>query len=414
MTTTEPDRDSERGPDRGPDRAPDRIHLPPHVEPTADEPHHHRAIGAILVGGTAAALAAAFFGVPREHAPLPAVARYAMDVALPDWKLTEPVNEVVYGTRGFDTFGETFLLLAAVVSVVLLTRSREARGGYFGEDTAGRREQSGIDPAEPVDRSERRARTAESAEAGEPEDAAENTKAGEAEDSAAGHEAAAPTADAAAPAHVAAPKTPDNTPLGTPAPERAEAMTVVVRTAVRVAIPILAVTGCYLVAWGYSPGGGFPGGAVMLGVILLVYAGFGRSRIARIVRPGLMEGAELAGAALIVLTELLGLLLKGSFSANWLPLAQPGTIRSGGVAQLFSAAELVEVGTGLTIVVFALLGMAHDWSPDKQREEEEDQGGDDKPQSPPPASSTPATSTAAPSTPAAPPTATPPTESDRR
>ena len=49
--------------------------------------------------------------------PLPAVARYAMDVALPRWGLTEPVNEVVYGTRGFDTFGETFLLLAAVVSV---------------------------------------------------------------------------------------------------------------------------------------------------------------------------------------------------------------------------------------------------------------------------------------------------------
>ncbi|MGH3414853.1 MAG: MnhB domain-containing protein [Actinocrinis sp.] len=41
----------------------------------------------------------------------------------------------------------------------------------------------------------------------------------------------------------------------------------------------------HLVAWGYSPGGGFPGGAVLLGVLLLVYAGFGRRRIARVARP---------------------------------------------------------------------------------------------------------------------------------
>jgi multicomponent Na+:H+ antiporter subunit B len=67
----------------------------------------------------------------------------------------------------------------------------------------------------------------------------------------------------------------------------------------------------------------------------------------------------------IVLIELLGLVLKGSFTANWVPLAPVGTIRSGGVLQLFSGAELVEVGTGLTIAIFALLGMRHDWSPEQ-------------------------------------------------
>ena len=39
-------------------------------------------------------------------------------------------------------------------------------------------------------------------------------------------------------------------------------------------------------AWGYSPGGGFPAGAVILGVVLLLYAGFGRRRIAAICPPG--------------------------------------------------------------------------------------------------------------------------------
>jgi multicomponent Na+:H+ antiporter subunit B len=280
----------------------------------------------------AAALGAAMAGMPREHAPLPLIARYALEIAIPRWKLTEPVNEIVYGTRGFDTFGETFLLLAAVVSVVVITRPREPRRGYFGEAAAGAREQQQQDPNVGSDATEEEARSAERREQGEQ-----------------------------APSGGEPVETPDATPLGTPAPETAEAMTVVVRNAVRVVLPILAVAGLYLVTWGYSPGGGFPGGAVILGVLLLVYASYGRRKISKVIRPGLIEPLELAGAGLIIMTEFLGLVFNGSFSANWLPLAPILTPLSGGVAQLFSAAELIEVGTGLTIAVFALLGMTHDW-----------------------------------------------------
>jgi multicomponent Na+:H+ antiporter subunit B len=305
-------------------------------EATEREPLHRPWLGALLVAGVATALGVAVAGIPREHAPLPLIARYALEIAIPQWKLTEPVNEIVYGTRGFDTFGETFLLLAAVMSVVVITRPREPRRGYFGESAAGAREQAQDDPAVGSGASQDEARAAERLEQDE-----EISK---------GEEPV---------------ETPDAEPLGTPAPERAEAMTVVVRTAIRVALPILAVAGLYLVAWGFSPGGGFPGGAVMLGVLLLVYAAYGRRKISKVIRPGLIETLELAGAALIILTEFLGLVVKGSFSANWLPLAQELTPLSGGVAQLFSASELIEVATGLTIAVFALLGMSHDWAPDE-------------------------------------------------
>jgi multicomponent Na+:H+ antiporter subunit B len=193
------------------------------------EPLHRPWLGALLAVGVMVALGVAMAGLPREHAPLPQIARYALLVALPRWGLTEPVNEVVYGTRGFDTFGETFLLLAAVVSVIVITRSKEPRRGYFGESTAGEREQAEDDPEEGFDASERAAQSAEGREAG---------------DEPAGGRAP--------------PQTPDATPLGTPGPETAEAMTVVVRTAIRVVLPILAVAGLYLVAWGFSPGGGFP------------------------------------------------------------------------------------------------------------------------------------------------------------
>lgn len=305
-------------------------------EATEREPRHRTWVGALLAAGIAAALGVAVAGIPREHAPLPLIARYALEIAIPRWHLTEPVNEIVYGTRGFDTFGETFLLLAAVVSVVVITRSREPRRGYFGEAAAGAREQEQDDPAVGADATTQEARSAERLEQ---DDTGPN-----------GEEPA---------------ETPDAVPLGSPAPERAEAMTVVVRTAIRVVLPILGVAGLYLVVWGYSPGGGFPGGAVMLGVLLLVYAAFGRRKISRVIRPDLLENLELAGAALIIMTEFLGLVFQGSFSANWLPLAQLMTPLSGGVAQLFSASELIEVATGLTIVVFALLGISHDWARDE-------------------------------------------------
>jgi multicomponent Na+:H+ antiporter subunit B len=305
------------------------------IEAREHEPRHRPWAGAALVAGLAAALAAAMVGLPDDHAPLPAVARYALVIALPRWGLTEPVNEVVYGTRGFDTFGETFLLLAAVVSVVVVTRSREPRRGYFGESAAGEREQAEDDAAAPADAAEHEARSAERREQDE---------------------------------GPAGPPTPDAVPLGTPAPETAEAMTAVTRTAIRIVLPVLMVAGLYLAAWGYSPGGGFPGGAVLTGGLLLAYAAFGRRRIARVVRPALLETIEMAGAVAIIGTELLGLLLRGSFSANWLPLAQPQTPLSGGIAQLFSASELIEVSTGLAIAIFSLIGMRHDWAPDENED----------------------------------------------
>ncbi len=137
----------------------------------ADEPLHRPWLMAVLVLGVATVFVMGFVGLPREGAPLVHIARYALDIALPQWKTTEPVNEIVYGTRGFDTFGETFLLLAAVVSTITLARSREPRREYVGEATAGRREQRRIDPHKgrptSAEAAARRAEAAEESETGE-------------------------------------------------------------------------------------------------------------------------------------------------------------------------------------------------------------------------------------------------------
>jgi multicomponent Na+:H+ antiporter subunit B len=303
------------------------------------EPHHRRLVGTILVGMMAVILGATVWSLPREHASLPAVARQALTVALPKWHTLEPVNEVVYGTRGFDTFGETFLLLAAVVGIGLIARRREPRGGFIGEAAAGSEEQQESDPPGGKGPDEKRATQAESEELGRSR----------------------------------GPMTPDDELLGTPVPEHAQGMSVIVRGGVRVIAPVLGVAGLYLVAWGYSPGG-FPGGGVVLGLVLLAYVSLGYNRIKRIIRPDLLEPIEMGGALLIIAIEVLGLVFKGSFSANFLPLGQPGTIPSGGILQAFSGNELIEVATGLTLATFALLGMAHDWSPEEG--DDEDGGGE--------------------------------------
>ena len=289
-----------------------------------EQPNRRPVVAGVLAVAVGGLLAAGLIGSPVETAALPDIARYATLIAQPLWHTTEPVNEIVYGTRGFDTFGETFLLLAAVLGVSMITRSREPRVGFIGEEQLGRDEQT---PEGSKSGREREARRAGSEEQG------------------------------------GGPDTPDDERLGTGL-ESAQGMTVIVRGAARAGSPLVAAAGVYLFAWGYSPGGGFPAGAVILGVVLLAYVAYGYRRIRKVVRPAVIETIEMVGALLIVGVEFLGLVLKGSFSASWMPLGPEQTIQSGGILQAFSASELIEVATGLTLAIFGVLGMTHDWSED--------------------------------------------------
>jgi multicomponent Na+:H+ antiporter subunit B len=303
---------------------------------------HRPAVGLALAAVVLAALAVGFLGLPREGSALPVIARRAILIALPRWHTTEVVNEIVYGTRGFDTFGETFLLLGAVVGIVLLSRGKEQRSGFLPEEELAEREQSKVDADAPGGHggAEPEAATAEQEEREEEE----------------GDSPPGPPTDA------------DEEGLGETRQERAPAMTLVVRGGTRIVIPLLAAAGIYLVAWGYTPGGGFPAGAVVTGVVLFVYAAYGPRSVRRVVRADLLETVELAGAALIIAVEALGLILSGSFSANWLPLGSPRTIVSGGVLQAFSGGELIEVATGLLLAIFSLLTMGRDWVEDLEQE----------------------------------------------
>jgi multicomponent Na+:H+ antiporter subunit B len=282
----------------------------------------------VLVTGIAACLAVAFLDLPREGADLPAIARDAMTQALPEWHHTEVVSVVVYGTRAFDTFGETFLLFAAVVGVIVASRGREPRRVFLQEERLGRREQA------EARRMTRRSGTRRHPQAEHAEDV-EQGEAGEEES-----------------AQV----------IGAGGPVSEQGMTVVIRTGARTVLPLLTVGGAFLLFSPWAPGGGFPAGGVLTGVVLLTYAAFGYRAVRRVVRPDPLEAVEIAGAAAIIVLGVLGLVLDGSFYANWLPLGVPKTIHAGGILQFFSMSELLEVASGLLIVVFSLLAMEREWT----------------------------------------------------
>ena len=181
---------------------------------------------------------------------------------------------------GFDTFGETFLLLAAVISVMALARAARAgaSASTSARSVAGRREQARGRPAAGADPSRRGHAQAERNE--QPEALGRHAVAG------------GSTAD------------PDDEPLGRPRARagRGDDASSSGRGPRRRAV--LAVGGIYLAAWGYSPGGGFPAGAVLLGVHPALRRARLRAGAAGSVRSGsVLEPLELAGAAAIIAIE---------------------------------------------------------------------------------------------------------------
>jgi multicomponent Na+:H+ antiporter subunit B len=265
-------------------------------------------------------MVAGLTGLPGDRAALPAIARTAVRDALVTWHNPESVSALVYGWRAGDTFGETFLLFAAVVSVLVVTRAHERRHAFLQEERMARAERG--DDAE-----------SESGDA-----AVERAERGEGTD------------------------TPQPSRIGDRTPERQPQMTAVARGAARVVLPLLIAAGVAVFVQGYTPGGGFVGGAVLTGVALLAYTAVGYRVVRPVLRPDILEIGELVGGALVVGLGVAGLVRRHHLFANPLPLGGANTIFGGGLLQAFSVAELIEVGTGLTIVVFSMLAMADEWT----------------------------------------------------
>jgi multicomponent Na+:H+ antiporter subunit B len=111
------------------------------------------------------------------------------------------------------------------------------------------------------------------------------------------------------------------------------------------------VLGLWLVAFGYvTPGGGFQGGVVLAGAILLAYLAGSYSRFHG-VAPGaavdLFEGLGAAGYALI---GVAGLIVMGSYLQNFLGPGVTGSIYSGGSIAFLNWASATEVAAAMLLL----------------------------------------------------------------
>jgi multicomponent Na+:H+ antiporter subunit B len=110
--------------------------------------------------------------------------------------------------------------------------------------------------------------------------------------------------------------------------------------------------GIYIVVHGaLTPGGGFQGGVILAGVLLLVYVAGHIVAIERVRPVSLVEITDAAGAAAYALVALAGLVWGVAAMDNVLPLGTSGSLLSGGFVPVLSVAVGVEVTAAVTLIL---------------------------------------------------------------
>jgi multicomponent Na+:H+ antiporter subunit B len=113
------------------------------------------------------------------------------------------------------------------------------------------------------------------------------------------------------------------------------------------------VFSAYVVMHGHlTPGGGFSGGVVGAGALLLAYTAGQSVRLARVGSIELLEVTEALGAGGFVLVALGGLIALGATLQNFLPLGTSGMLLSAGTIPTGNVAVGIEV-VGAVALIFA-------------------------------------------------------------
>ncbi len=128
----------------------------------------------------------------------------------------------------------------------------------------------------------------------------------------------------------------------------------VVETGSKLLFGFIILFGAYIFVHGHlTPGGGFPGGAVIASSFLLLYLAYPKFHAAH---RKLNVSESLAGLT-FVLVGLIGLAVAGYFLYNFLPFGLPTYLFSAGVIPVIYIAIGVKVGSELTGIVDAMMGV---------------------------------------------------------
>jgi multicomponent Na+:H+ antiporter subunit B len=116
------------------------------------------------------------------------------------------------------------------------------------------------------------------------------------------------------------------------------------------------LVGIYVVVHGaLTPGGGFQGGVILAGALLLVYAAGQVAAVQRVRPVALVEVADAVGAASYTLIAVAGLVFGVAVMDNVLPFGTAGSLLSGGIVPVLSVAVGVEVTAAVTLILSELV-----------------------------------------------------------
>jgi len=133
-------------------------------------------------------------------------------------------------------------------------------------------------------------------------------------------------------------------------------MTLIVKTASRLLFPFVLVFGIYIVLHGHlTPGGGFPGGVIIVAAIVMLLLGYG-AEVAKVKFSPLQASvSENIGSLILVATGLLGLFVGLNFMKNALPLGTTGNLFSAGFLIPLNIGVGIKVAAGLAVILYAML-----------------------------------------------------------
>ena len=111
------------------------------------------------------------------------------------------------------------------------------------------------------------------------------------------------------------------------------------------------LVGLWLVAFGYvSPGGGFPGGVVLAGAILLLYLVGSHRDYGPFRNEHALDPFEALGAGGYVVIGLAALVAGMQFLTNLLGYGKTGTLLSGGSVGILNAASAIAVSVAMLLL----------------------------------------------------------------
>lgn len=137
-------------------------------------------------------------------------------------------------------------------------------------------------------------------------------------------------------------------------------MSLIVRTITTIMIGFIFIYGVYIILHGHlTPGGGFAGGVIVAGALILRILAFGSEPAGEKKSEIGASIFESVGALLFIGIALAGLVIAGTFFLNFLPKGIPLNLLSAGIIPFCNIAIGIKVGAGLFSIFLALAAIKY-------------------------------------------------------